>query len=119
MNHEEVTALYRGTSKEIKLKHPILYRGMMRGRVEAIRLDGETIYLGIRFETGGWADRVHVCEVEYSPEPPPVETLVPLAVSIDARFGAGTETDADVLALVDAYRLARTAQPDNLIAWAH
>ena len=107
MTTEPTIPYYRGTLRRIELRDPVLYRGTMRGTVTGLRIDDiDIIRVHIRTEVGGF----YTCtlgELEYH-EVPDVDDLVRLPANIAARFDAGSETDADVLALVNAYRLSRS-----------
>ena len=98
---------YRDTGRRIELDDPGLYRGLHAGSVQGIRLTPDGLRLSIQRTNGGWVDGVRTCEISYHEVPDDVDE-VRLPANIAARFDAGTETDADVIALVDAYRLSRT-----------
>jgi hypothetical protein len=98
---------YRDSLLRIELGHPVLVRGNRRGTVDGFHLtDENAIRVKVDTEEGGWL----ICtigEIEYH-EVPDVDDLVRMPANIAARFDANQETDADVVALVNAYRLSRS-----------
>jgi hypothetical protein len=106
---------YRDSLLRIELGHPVLVRGNRRGTVDGFHLtDENAIRVKVVTEESGWLTCT-VGELEYHEVPDEVRTVT-LPANIVRRFQEDHETDADVLALVNAYRLALGCEADPMYA---
>jgi len=107
MPAETIIPYYRDSEQRVELGDTVLVHGHRLGTVNGVRLDlNGIIRVAVDLDNSGFVT-CGLGELEHH-EIANEHDLVRLPANIAARFDTGEETDADVVALVDAYRRSRT-----------